>query len=288
MSQTDGIKVKVVTIDPALATKLLSRNTRNRGVSTNRVDQYAADMRRGNWVVNGEAIKIADDGTILDGQHRLLAILEADTPVETLLIVGLPAEAQETMDQGRNRTLYEALKLRGEGEYTALAAALKVVTLYERDGVPFVGVLKAAPSNHECFRTLDRNPGVRESVALAAKHKVRWLSYSTLAGLHYLFAIVDQDDAEDFVVKLTRGAELPAASPIYLLRERLLRAHTEKHQALSPKAKMALVIRTWNAYRRGEDLVRMTWTGGRDPDRFPHIEGLAERADLGDDERVAA
>ena len=105
MTTTDtGVKAELTTITPEQAEDLLLRNDHNRSIETARVLQYAQDLRRGEWQINGEAIKVADTGRLLDGQHRLMAILEADTPMTTLLITGMPETTQETMDQGRPRS----------------------------------------------------------------------------------------------------------------------------------------------------------------------------------------
>lgn len=288
VAESSALKAQIVTVTPEIAEGLLQRNTHNRSVVRSRVDQYAADMRRGNWAVNGEAIKIAHTGQILDGQHRILAILEADTAIQTLVITGLEPEAQETMDQGRPRQLCDVLKLRGEAEYYALAAATKIVATYERHGTLFPDSFRRPPTIHESMRTLERNPDIRNSVRLAAKHKVRWVPYSSVGALHYLFASVDEADADDFLLKLARGENITAASPIWVLRERLIRARSDR-VPLTYKTKMAFVIRAWNAYRNGDQLVRLTWNpGGANPDKFPRIDGLAEPANVDDELQEAA
>lgn len=280
MTQTNGsqpqINARLAEITPAMAEQLLARNTHNRSPSMARVAQYAIDMRKGDWQVNGEAIKISADGRILDGQHRLMAILEADTPVHTLLITGLPAETQETMDQGRARTFADVLKLRGERDYFNLAAAVRIVYLYERDGVPFqAGGRLGAPTVQQLCRCLERNPEIRDSVRLGSSLHRSWLSASTIAGMHYLFSIADPTDAEDFITKVCTGAHIGPGDATYMLRERLIKEHYDA-TGLHLKVKMAFVVRAWNAYRCGETLARLVWTpGGHNPDRFPQIDGLA-------------
>lgn len=272
------VQARMCTLTPELATKLLARNTHNRTVSAPRVRQYAADMRAGNWMFNGEAIKVSEDGQILDGQHRIRAVIDSDCTVETLLITGLPAVAQETMDQGRARTLGDVLKLRGEADYFNLAAAVRIVCLHERDGVPFKGAFVASPTVHECLRTLERNPGVRDSVKLANQmRRSSLVPVSTIAGLHYLFASVCEADADDFMRKLLRGESLTAESPVWVLRDRLLADLRER--LLPPRTKLAFIVRTWNAYRQGEHIQRLLWVpGGANPDKFPKIDGLAVAA----------
>lgn len=274
-SAFDGVGAKMLTVTPAIAIELLQKNTHNRSVSQSRVRQYAADMRKGQWAFNGEAIKIADDGSILDGQHRLLAVVDADREVNLLLITGLPAVAQETMDQGRSRTLGDVLKLRGERSYFNLAAATRLVCMYERDGVPFKGAFVDAPTVHQCLRTLDHNPGLRDSVKLANDlSRGSLLAVSAVAGLHYLFASVDETDATDFFTRLLRGENLEARTPIFILRDRLLVDLRER--ILTPKIKLAFTIRAWNAYKQGEQIQRLLWNpGGATPDKFPKIYGLS-------------
>jgi hypothetical protein len=275
---TLGVRARLVELTPKKAEKLLEHNVHNRGVNWTRVQQYASDMRKGDWQINGEAIKVAADGQILDGQHRLLAILEADTPVQTLLITGLAPETQETMDQGKARGFGDALKLRGEKQYTMLAAAVRIVCLYERDGVPFHdGGRKPAPSIAQLSRTLERNGELRDSVEFASAHRRPWLPTTVVAALHHLFAIADAESAADFFSKLATGDELSASSPIYVLRERLIAEHADKDRHLNPKVQLAFIIRTWNAYMEGETIRRLVFNaGGANPDRFPAIFGLAD------------
>ena len=75
------VKARMCALTPELATKLLARNTHNRTISSSRIRQYAADMAAGNWAFNGEAIKVSEGGQILDGQHRLRAVIESDVTI---------------------------------------------------------------------------------------------------------------------------------------------------------------------------------------------------------------
>lgn len=282
-----AIRARVVTITPKQAGALIEhKNNRNRTVVQSRVEQYAADMRRGDWRVNGEAIKVSIDGEVLDGQHRLLAILEADTPIETLLITGLPAEAQESMDQGKARTFGDVLKLRGEKDYYVLAAAVRIVATYERDGIPYSAGYSAAPSNHQLARTLKRNPEIRDSCVFANKRRRGWINVSLVAALHFLFSSVNPNDADDFFTRLASGENLDASSPIYVLRERLIAEHySTDDRRLHFRSKAAFVVKAWNAYQDGTPLIRLVWNpGGAHPEAFPAIRGLIGETD----EQVAA
>lgn len=273
-----GVQAKIMTVTPALAERLLARNTHNRRVTFSRVDQYAADMRNGDWQLNGEAIKISSTGQVLDGQHRLMAILEADVDVQVLLITGLPADTQETMDQGRNRSFGDVLKLRGESSCFALAAAVRYVATYEQHGVPVSTDFRRPMSVKELARSLDRNPEIRDSLKFALTLRRSWLPVSAVAALHYLFSTVSPEDAEDFFRKVCTGENLAATDAAYLLRERLIKEHHDA-SGLHLRVKIAFIVRAWNAYRQGESLRRLVWNpGGANPDRFPRIDGLHDQA----------
>lgn len=273
----DGVKIqaKLVTITPKKANELLERNWHNRRINFRLVEQFAADMRAGNWQINGEAIKISFDGLLLDGQHRLHAVIESDMSVQMLVITGLPADSQETMDQGRPRSFADVLKLRGEHDYCVLSTAVRIVYLMGRDGVPFTGG-RPQPSIKAMAATLAAHPGIRDSVKLAASLKRRWLPSTMFAAFHYLFTQVSADDATDFFLKVATGENLTADHPCYTLRERLIKEHHDP-AGIHQRTKTAFIVKAWNAYRAGEPLQRLMWVGGgTSPDRFPQIDGFGQ------------
>src|SRR5664279_4273925 len=68
-------------ITPSLAATYLEANIKNRKVKEKAVQRYAADMVAGEWMLTGEAIKFSDEGSLLDGQNRLRAIVMSRTPI---------------------------------------------------------------------------------------------------------------------------------------------------------------------------------------------------------------
>lgn len=284
-------EAKFVRMSPENARALLRRNTHNRDVNGLRVEQYAADMAAGNWHLNGEAVKIGSNGAILDGQHRLLAIVEAGQTIELLIVTGLDPKTQETMDQGLPRSFGDVLQLRGESNYYVLAAATRVVAVYERDGSPAQS--GPAPSILEMSRVLERNPGLRDSANLLSRLRSgrAWIRISPLAALHFLFSAVDEESANDFMTRLATGEHLdphvPPSCAIYLLRERLIANHIgDEETRLSHRAMMAFVVKSWNAYYESRPIARLFWATGKG-ERFPAISGLVDLEDAEDPDALA-
>jgi len=79
-----------ITMTVERAKELLENNDHNRKVTNSRVQEYAKEMTNGLWLYNGESIIISESGRLLDGQHRLLAIVESGVEVEIELVEGVP------------------------------------------------------------------------------------------------------------------------------------------------------------------------------------------------------
>jgi hypothetical protein len=72
------VRTKVQMVTPVKAGEWLQANTPNRPLSKPIVKAFAEAMRRGEWVVTHRGIAFDTNGVLVDGQHRLAAIVEAD------------------------------------------------------------------------------------------------------------------------------------------------------------------------------------------------------------------
>lgn len=101
----------IVDITPAIAEQMLQHNTNNyRKAQLTKVHLYARKMALGYWQENGEAIQFDKQGNLLNGQHRLMAIIESQTTQRMLVVYDVEADV---FDSGKNRTLYEYAKIEG-------------------------------------------------------------------------------------------------------------------------------------------------------------------------------
>jgi hypothetical protein len=83
---------EIVEVTPALAASCLDKNENNRPVNWNYVSQLARDMVAGRFAVAHQGIAFDTNGKLIDGQHRLWAIIEADVPVRSRVFYNEPAE----------------------------------------------------------------------------------------------------------------------------------------------------------------------------------------------------
>ncbi len=96
---------KTILVTPELAAKWLLKNTSNRAVRKGRVKAFARDMKAGAWSFNPQPISFGTDDGILDGQHRLLAIIESGVSVQMAVWFDVPVASRSVMDLGTPRGL---------------------------------------------------------------------------------------------------------------------------------------------------------------------------------------
>lgn len=259
-------------IGPDEARKMLEAMRVNRKVVQVHVERLAESMRRGEWVeMAGDPIRFNQQGELVDGQHRLWAVIEAGVSLRFAVARGLPAEAMTVLDTGRRRTLADFLEMRGEHNADVLAGALGYLHHYwaTKEMVLVQWGVRSLTVN-EAFKILEEHPGIRESAT--ATHSVarrlgggraRW------AAIHYVLASIDYEDAGDFFKKLLTAEEVPKGSPIGLLRSQLSADwHAMRHMGI--REYIALVFKAWNLYRRGEPVKMLSWRGGgAHPEEYP-------------------
>ena len=253
----------VMTITPDLAREWTGLNTRNRKVRYTKVAQYARDMRAGNWILNGETIKIAADGTILDGQHRLYACIQAETPFDSVVIRGLPLEAQDTIDTGMTRKFADQLALRGEVNTPLLGAIARWALRWLR-GAKMSGATDQDPTHEEMFALLEADPRIREACtwATAVRSRFRSVNGSAWGMAWLLFHGSDHLAAEVFLEKVLTGEDCPAGHPALAFRNRIWNAR-EAGERLTPYEQLAYLIIAWNAFKEDRSLKLLKFPNGK-------------------------
>ncbi|GAA1543618.1 hypothetical protein [Nocardioides humi] len=251
----DRPDVEIVEVTPQIAETWLSRNPNNRNLRRPVVDSYARDIEAGRWRLNGETVKFGPGGVLLDGQHRLSAVVQAGTSVPMVVVRNLGGDVMATVDTGAKRSYADALKLAGEENTTTLAAVVRRAVMWERGMRTNTGAIK--PTALEMDDFLDRHPEIRASADLASRLASRETLPASVFGLcHHLFVRLDPEQADLFLMRVADGDEVPKEHPIAQLRRRitLLRVRGGR---INETEGLALAIQTWNTVRAGHTRLRM-------------------------------
>lgn len=244
------MKLTTLIVTPAIAAEMLARNKLNRPLSSYWVFMLASAMKAGEWKLNGEAIKIDTNGDIIDGQHRLHAIIKSGRAIPLCVIEDLPTDIFDTLDQGKRRSAADVLAIGGAKNSCAISSALRVITFLEGTATSLTSV--RTPLILDAF---ERHPDVAYWVSMfTGLQTLRAIAPSSLCGVVTLGAeSFGQDSGEFFMRKLSSGEMLAEDSPILVLRQRLIEAKKGSAR-LASLPLLTIIVKAWNAYATGRKI----------------------------------
>jgi hypothetical protein len=267
-----------VQVSPDLASELLRLNGRNRPISDAFVKRYEADMRSGKWKFAGGTIGISKEGLIVDGQKRLLAVINSGTTQTFNVQTGLDPDSFDVIDIGQPRSAGDTVAVAGYKNHHVLAGACKVIIGYTRGTLhkQNQGVNSGSRiSNAEVLEFIEKTADMdllEEAATYGNKcaYRAKFYSPSTYAAFYYLFSQKDRDAAQLFFDMLVSGENISKSSYsyVYLLRQRLINAQSSNMQ-LQTIDKYALLIKAWNHARAGKEITYLKWQPNED---FPKIQ----------------
>ena len=250
------MKAEVMTITPDIARQWLERNPINRKLSQAHVRRIAQAIQNREWAMNGEAIKFNCDGTLLDGQHRLLAVIECGIPVQSLVITGISSDAQGTMDLGRTRSLVDFLRMDG---VTNAVVCASIVTMVNR-----VEATWRAQTEGRIGNTWDWSPvtvgshrsryhSEAERFTQASLHAMQLngvlkFPRSSLGALAYFAEQLHPDEWSYFVESVKTGENLSHGDPALALRSASMRRSHDGKRSIDQLWAFGISTKAWNAF----------------------------------------
>lgn len=258
------------------AMTLLQGNRNNRPVNKRNLEEIEAELKRGNFAMTGESIKVSKTGALIDGQHRLLAIVNAKLPqkISMLVVKGLEDESYKFIDTGRKRTASDVLAVQGVSNSTAMAAMAKFIINFNR------GLYSSAAENHNKGKNRSTNKDISDfvitnKVQLSDSFKYghnkenKFVNKGVLSSFHFITNTINKKDADYFCSRVADGSGLSTSSPIYQLRQRLL-SDIRATEKLNQIHKIALICKAWNLYRDGAPVTSLKWNSIKEG--FPKLK----------------
>ncbi|MFZ0018427.1 MAG: hypothetical protein WAL10_13945, partial [Acetobacteraceae bacterium] len=231
----------VETITPERAEEYLAANRGNRNIVQSHVAAMARDIRNGQWMFNAQPICFSRAGRLLNGQHRLSAVLEAGQPIEVLVMRGLPEEAFETYDKQAKKAPAVDEMFEDFGDKALISAT--AVLLWRRELKP-AGEPNARPTASEIRDVITAHPELMRLRGFARK----LVHYGRSSALVYAGYRVMRDDPElghVFLDRLETAANLPAGHIILRLRDRLIDL-----RKADQNAQVDEILAAWGRFRK--------------------------------------
>lgn len=249
--------ITIETIGPQQAKEILATNVEGqRNLRTIHVRGLASEMECGKWVLSPDAITI-ENGQLINGQHRLNAVVLSG---KTCRFIVLRREAKTSLypilDSGKPRTMGDHLKQLGFSSYNGIAAGVRLFLEYSK-GTLTLASRNAAPNivaNHEIISHALRFKTELESEAACVQklfEKRTWFN-RTMA-----LALIEIAREKGLLPRAIEFLEQTAtgnsgSNITCLLRDRLVRDATSGKEKLLRSYKLALIIKAFNFYVRGE------------------------------------
>lgn len=279
MNDTSNAVAQVETITPEIATEMLevAEGFKNRRINDKRVSRYQRAMAAGTWTLSPDAIAIDPQGQLINGQHRLWAVVESGVTIQALVIRGIARSTFQNTDRGIQRSLKNDLEMSGYENTSELATMIAYIVRYESHGRIRSAGSRDPVMFSDAMDLLQRHPDIPDvlRVARSVWNPWRGISRTLIGAMWFLFDQVDLDDAETFFQKLGTGVDLASDDPIYLVREKLRRQRDQTigRGHADPEYQAALLIKAWNLFRAGKTAKTLDFrAGGSKPEKYPEIQ----------------
>lgn len=248
------MKTEVLLVTPEIAKQLLSNNGMNRHLDEKQVSEYSRQMKAGLWRQDtGEAIKIATDKTLLDGQYRLNAIIKANVSLEFLIISDLEKEIFDVIDTGKKRSPGDIFSIAGVKQANKAAAGIRKYVLLKLGVKKMRDAVNRGISVKESLNMYNKRASFWDGAVLNSSHWYinarRLLPSSEILAYYAFFYDINPEDSFRFMDLLSSGINLEQYDPIKQLRDKLIFSSSNTKFKISSELKLALIFKAWNLYR---------------------------------------
>lgn len=251
------MKFETLYVGPEMAEQMLATSGFNRPVMASRVVTLANEMRLGKWQLNGETVVFAESGKLLDGQHRLHAIIESGCTVQLAIVRGAPESAFETIDTGRSRSGSDILAMNGVQNSAVCSSTAAMLWRMWHSKV----LNEVCPPLIQ-LRVIERYPEIQKWSSFVSggnRGSLRAIlpPSAFLTALVYLDGIAQKPrSAEIFCEAIIKGENLEAGNPRLALRNRMLSLRAEG-RIMNNTNCWAPTARTLTAIEAGDHINRL-------------------------------
>jgi len=267
------LEFKKELITPSRAKELLEANINNRRVRAEIVIRYSKDILAGRWKEDtGEVIKISKSGIVLDGQHRLFAIVKANTAIFLHVVYGVNDSVSDVLDTGSVRSAADVFKLNHITNDSSIPSIMQTYYLL-KNGHFTQGQKDMRLTNAQLLEKYYENDHLWQDVC--KKSHGWYLSFakilpkSFIGGFYSVFKEIDQDLAEIFMDELCSGINVSNGTML-LLRNRFMQDKMSQKK-INSTLKTIYMIKAWNCFVKGIVLKKLSFDSDRES--YPKILG---------------
>lgn len=246
--------MQVVSVTPEMARKWLGRNAGNRPLKTTHVGRLANAIRGGKWKLTGDPIRFSDTGKLIDGQHRLQAIVDAELPVQCVVMHGLNDDIFDVIDSGSPRSKADAVFIKYQlpvAKSGLLSSTANIAHQYASGSTS----LRGKVATDDLLQFIDSNPDIIDAVNYiydTTPHE-NPVAKSIAAAFYFFASRKDRQLADAYILRFMVGAVEGANDNLLYLRNFCFNARAARRPVQVGDIFGRLVI-VWNSERRGKPI----------------------------------
>lgn len=252
---------RLVLVTPQLAEDLLTRAAVNRRLDWGQVDCLAEAICRGEWKLTHQGIALdgpLESGALLDGQHRLYAIIKAGTAVRIFVFEGLPRSAFPVLDTGKRRSAVDALSSTGEKHLALFSSTIRHVILFkDMPDSRWSGIRARVTNDRILMEYNGETDRYRSAVTVGRELSKQIFTSQTAAAVGYYVTTeaAPSIQVKEWIEGLTSGANLEVGDPrLALLKVPREPQRRGSRKRLGLREQVAMYVKAWNAWVEDREL----------------------------------
>lgn len=260
------IETVIEKITPAMAEQMLKHNKSNRTLRKNKVHSYALQMQAGFWAADSnDAILISTDGELLNGQHRLNAVIEAGIPVKMAVRYGVDKSIFKVLDQGAARSASDLYTRTIPNKASAIGGARMMAALRHGTSLTLAvhGRMQngAAVPNEWIFDEIEDHLEDYNSASKYVEKVYRCLGQGGKSTMFFVIMLTKYvgtgDELYEFLDDVTDRR--PESDAAIMMKTTLLQRYAKKTRT-TPKDFVGIVLYAYDKYRRNAPIAMIKIT----------------------------
>lgn len=273
-------RMRVVEVTPKMASEMLDLNNGNRRLRGRRVSVMASDMANGDWSLTPQPI-ILDRarGRLIDGQHRLSAVVESGATVPFLIAIVMrdAVQVQMSVDQHLVRQSSDYLGIAGKRDAMVLAGIASVYQCIVEGQLPWrnQSISNSTKARFALAHDDDLALGVEFYKCLVENplYTGGMVEPRYPAAIYIAMLPEYRDEYTSFCMAALLGIGREEGTAAATTSAQLMRTLTgQGNSKYPPEHKVRIFVAGWNAHVRGRHTNKFykVQMGGR----FPDVEGV--------------
>lgn len=279
------MQTQTIDVTAAKAREFLSSNFQfekgksgtNRPVSIRTVNRYAISMLTGKWRLTHQGIAFDTKHQLKDGQHRLLALVQAaeegatdgehvyepnpKIKIKFQVTYGLPEDVFDILDIGLARSSNQILAIAGYSNGSLLSASARLLFMFDEHEFKYWRSTKV--TNQQVLNTVKLSNIDNYTTIGAQLRPIGFISAASTVGYYVCERAYPGGPHQKFMDDLKAGADLDRDSPALALRNYMMSSRSRSARIRRDAfVHLAMYIKAWNDYVENRRRATISWRTG--------------------------